>query len=74
MSASPSIQRIEALEKAFLTPQDVAPVLGCKPYAINLQAQADPARLGFAVCVIGRRIKIPRAAFLAWYYGKEVTP
>ena len=68
---NPNIQHIEELDKLMLTPTDVAPVLGCKPYAINVQAQEDPSRLGFAVCVIGRRIKIPKAAFLAWYHGRE---
>lgn len=58
-------------DKAMLTPAEVAPVLGCKPYAINVQALADPSRLGFPVAIIGRRVKIPRAAFLAWLEGKE---
>lgn len=60
-----------ATDKAMLTPSEVAPVLGCHPYAINVQALTDPARLGFPVTVIGRRVKIPRAAFLAWLEGKE---
>lgn len=61
-----------ATGKAMLTPAEVAPVLGCHPYAINVQARENPAALGFPVCVIGRRVKIPRVAFLNWMDGKEV--
>lgn len=61
-----------ATDKPMLTPADVAPVLGCHPYAINVQAKTDPAQLGFPVTIIGRRVKIPRLAFLAWLEGKEV--
>lgn len=62
-----------ATDKPMLTPADVAPVLGCHPYAINVQARTNPARLGFPVCVVGRRVKIPRAAFLAWLGAEEVV-
>lgn len=60
----------------FLTPGDVAPVIGCKPYAINGQAQQDAAKLGFPVCVLGTRVKIPRLAFLHWiqFGNAPVTP
>lgn len=53
-------------DKIMLVPEDVTDVLGCKPYSINVQAQADPKKLGFPVCVLGRRIKIPRKAFIEW--------
>lgn len=57
----------------FLTPQDIAPIIGCKPYAINQQAKEDPMKLGFPVCVMGTRVRIPRQGFLHWMqfgYGK----
>lgn len=58
----------QMLESAqdFLTPEDVSGVLACRPYSINLQAKTDPARLGFPVCVVGTRVKIPRMAFIRW--------
>ena len=68
----PALQALRACEDAMLTPAQVAPVIGCMPYAINVQARGNPAALGFPVCVIGRRVKIPRAAFLNWMDGKEV--
>ena len=50
----------------FLTPEQVAEVLGCKPYAINAQAKEDARRLGFPVCMMGTRVRIPRLGFLHW--------
>ena len=64
-----TITEIEASDKTMLTPWDVAGVLGCNPYAINVQAKQDPARLGFPVTMIGNRVKIPREAFLRWFRG-----
>ena len=61
-----TLDEIRRCDKDFLSPTDVAAVIGCKPYAINIQAKADPSRLGFPVCIIGTRVRIPRAAFLKW--------
>ena len=60
---------IEASALEFLTPEQASEVLGCKPYAINTQAQANPAMLGVPVCVMGSRVRIPRRAFLRWLEG-----
>ena len=65
------LTRIAASDVEMLTPADVAPVLGCHPYAINVAAKEDPARLGFPVCLIGNRVKIPRRAFLRWVGYEE---
>ena len=67
-----TMQQIRASGKEMLSPADIAPVLGCNPYSINVMAKADPARLGFPVCVIGNRVKIPRRAFLRWAGYEEV--
>ena len=41
--------------------------------AIRAQAQSDSGALGFPVCVVGRRVYIPRRSFdLFWGIGKEV--
>ena len=63
-------------DKAFLLTEDVAELLGCKPHSINVQAQQDPAKLGFPVCVTGSRVRIPRLGFLHWMtYGiTRLTP
>ena len=65
-----TLAEIRESEKDYLTPKDVAPILGCNPYAINVQARNDPARLGFPVCLIGSRVKIPKDGFLKWYRGE----
>lgn len=70
---SDALTRIAASDKEMLSPADVAPVLGCNPYAINVAVREDPTRLGFPVCRVGNRVKIPRRAFLRWAgYEEEV--
>lgn len=58
-------------DKDFLNPKDVAEVLGCDQYRINIQAKEDPEKLGFPVCMIGTRVRIPRLGFIRWMqYGR----
>lgn len=65
-----TFQEIMASDKDFLIPADIAPVLKCTPYTINVQAQADPDKLGFPVCLMGSTVRIPRLAFVRWMmYG-----
>jgi hypothetical protein len=65
-----TLSEIMASDKDFLFPADVAKVLRCDQYSINLQAKADPARLGFPVCMMGNVVRIPRLGFLHWLqYG-----
>ena len=56
-------------DKPFLTPSDVAEVLGCKPYSVNTQAKADITKLGFPASLIGTRVRIPRIGFINWITG-----
>lgn len=65
-----TLAEIRESHKTMLVPADVADVLECMPHSINTQAQTDPSKLGFPVCVMGSRVKIPREAFLYWLqYG-----
>lgn len=65
-----TFQEIMESDKDFLIPTDIAPVLKCMPYTINVQAKEDPAKLGFPVCVMGTNVRIPRLGFLRWMkYG-----
>ena len=69
-----TLEQMRESPAEFLTPEDVAGVIGCKPYAINVQARADAAKLGFPVCMMGTRVRIPRRAFLRWMeYGSPVA-
>lgn len=60
------------LPEEYLVPAQVAALLGCDQYAINLAAETPKGRekLGFPVIKIGRRVKIPRRPFLR-YMGWE---
>lgn len=65
-----TFEEIKESDKDFLTPEDVKQVLGIMPYTINLQAKEDPSKLGFAITMMGTRVKIPRRAFIHWMeYG-----
>lgn len=67
-----TINDLEALDREMLLPAEVASVLGCDQYNFTLQARADPGMLGFAVCVIGNRVRTPRRAFIDWLkYGNH---
>ena len=68
-----TVDDIRHMDRDFLTPAIVGPVLGRNPYSINIQAHKDPSKLGFPVCVCGRRVSIPRLGFLHWYdHGEKV--
>lgn len=66
-----TIKEIRASDKTMLTPADVAPILGCNPYSLNLTAHNNIKALGFPASLVGTRLRIPRLAFISWYYGKE---
>lgn len=66
-----TLQEIKDSPKEILFPTDIAPVLGCDPYSINLQAQNDPSMLGFPVIVMGRKVRIQRLAFVRFMEGLE---
>lgn len=59
-----SLEEVKASKKDVLLPADIAPILRCNPYSINLAARDYPERLGFPVMCIGTRVKIPRLAFI----------
>lgn len=64
-----TLDEIKASGKDYLVPTDIAPVLGCSPYKITVQARNDPHSLGFPVSVIGTRTKIPRKPFIIFMEG-----
>lgn len=54
----------------FMTSEEVGRIIGCAPQAIRDQARDNPDALGFATCVYGTRVVIPREAFFHWLkYG-----
>lgn len=61
-----TIDEIRNSDAVFLAPADIAPVLGCNPNWIRRAAHDAPERIGFPVCVIGTRTRIPRKPFLTF--------
>lgn len=61
-----TLAAIAAMDCMFLIPSQVAQVLGCSQYYINVASQTPDGRayLGFPVARIGNRVKIPRIPFL----------
>ena len=69
-----TMQEIRNSTKDCLIPSDIAEVLGCDKYRINLQVKQDKA-LGinsfpFPTILIGSRVKIPRKDFLKAMEGE----
>lgn len=71
-----TLKEIEALDRDFLIPSEIAPILGTTGYAITIQVREDKENginsFPFPTIKIGNRTKIPRAPFLAamGYDGK----
>lgn len=63
-----TLQQIINSEKDFLTPAEVAGVLGCNPYVISLRAKEGT--LPFPFFRSGSRTKIPRLGFIRWMRGE----
>ena len=66
-----TIEEIRASDKTMLTPADIAPILGCHPYSLNLTARNNIKALGFPASLVGTRLKIPRIGFIRWFDGEE---
>lgn len=59
-----TLNEIKAIDKEYLTPAQVASVLGCDPQAIRVWARERPKELGFPTICVGHRVKVPKIAFL----------
>lgn len=51
----------------YIDAAEAAKIIGCDAQELRSQAQSNPVLLGFPVCVIGHRVKIPRRAFLEFW-------
>ena len=65
-----TLEEIKASDKLYLTPAEVAEVVGADPAKIRETAHRDPRLLGFHVTVTGSRVKIWRKPFLE-YIGEK---
>lgn len=61
-----TLEEMKTSDKLFLTPAEVAPVLGSDPHTVRCTARQRPELLGFPFTFSGNRMKIPRLPFLRW--------
>lgn len=61
-----TLEEIKRMDSVMITPAIAAPVIGCDPQLIRLQARERPELLGFPVVVVGTRTKIPRIPFIRY--------
>ena len=64
-----TLQSIEEMDKEVLTPDKVSQVIGGTAQYLRIIAKQDPQRLGFPVICVGKIVKIPRRAFIAFMKG-----
>ncbi len=65
-----TLEELRRSDRIFLTPAEVAPILGCDPQTVRVTARQCPERLGFPFTFCGNRMKIPRIPFLR-FLGAE---
>lgn len=65
-----SLDDLRKIDREFLTPAQVAEILNCSAHGIRIWARQRPEQLGFPVCVIGSRTKIPKRPFIQFMEGK----
>lgn len=68
-----TLEDIEKMDKEVLVPTDVAPILGCSPYAINVATKDGKNPFPFPIIRMGTRVKIPKRPFIKAMRGEEVT-
>lgn len=64
-----TMDEIRASDKAYLIPTEIAGILRCDPHYIRVGARDGTLPFRYVLC--GCRVKIPRAAFIAWMDGQE---
>lgn len=61
-----TMEELLASNKAYLTPCEVAGVLGTTDQQVRVCARQRPDLLGFPTIIMGSRVKIPRIPFLEY--------
>lgn len=65
-----TLEDIEKLDKEMLIPSDIAPILGCAPYAINVATRDGKNPFPFPIIRMGSRVRIPKRPFLKAMKGE----
>ena len=64
-----TLQELEQLETEVLTPSQIAPILGCQPYSINVATKNGKNPFPFPVIRMGTRVRIPKTPFIKFMRG-----
>ena len=64
-----TLQELEKLPKEMLVPADIAPILGCMPYSINLATKDGKNPFPFPIIRMGSRVRIPKTPFIKFMRG-----
>ena len=59
-----TLDDLKRIDREFLTPAQVAEILNCSAHGVRVWARQKPEQLGFPVCIVGSRVKIPKRPFL----------
>ena len=65
-----TLDELERLDKEMLVPTDVAPILGCAPYSINVATQNGNNPFPFPIVRMGTRVRIPKMPFIKAMRGE----
>lgn len=67
-----TLEDIEKMDKEILVPADIAPILGCAPYAINVATKNGNNPFPFPIIRMGTRVRIPKRPFIKAMRGEEI--
>jgi hypothetical protein len=65
-----TLDQLEAMDKEMLVPTDVAPILGCSPYTINVATKDGKNPFPFPIIRMGTRVRIPKRPFIKAMRGE----
>lgn len=65
-----TLNELEKLEKEMLVPKDIAPILGCTPYSINVVTRDGNNPFPFPIIRMGTRVRIPKRPFIKAMRGE----
>lgn len=67
-----TLSELEKLDKEVLVPKDIAPILGCTPYSINVATQNGNNPFPFPIIRMGTRVRIPKMPFIKAMRGETI--
>ena len=65
-----TLNELEKLDKEVLVPKDIAPILGCTPYSINVATKNGKNPFPFPIIRMGTRVRIPKMPFIKAMRGE----